>query len=232
MTALVFLPGMLCDAASWRAQTNALGGEVVSFGLLDSFDAMAEAVLAEAPPRFALAGHSMGGRVALEVHRRAPERIAALMLLATDYRGHLSAEARAAEEARRDGMLARIDAEGMRAFAQGWVRQVVAEDNLADAALVTGVVEMIVRQGRDACAAQTLAGLTPRDQSDVLAEVRCPTLICAGEFDTLRPVEVHRDMAARVPGSRLAVVEGAAHMVAMERPDALVAAMREWLSHT
>jgi pimeloyl-ACP methyl ester carboxylesterase len=232
---LVLLPGMLCDGAFWRAQTQALADvcepQVQSFGLLDSFDAMAEAVLASAPQRFALAGHSMGGRVALEVCRRAPDRVSHLALLATDYRGHAGEDARAAEAARRDAILARIDAEGMRGFARMWVEQVVARENLSNTALVSDIVEMMARHDRAVCAAQTLAGLTRRDQADVLAQLRCPTLVCAGQEDALRPVAVHRDMAERVPGSRLVIVGRSAHMIAMERPDEATAAMRNWLSH-
>ncbi len=233
---LVLLPGMLCDAAFWRAQSITLADicapQVQSYGLLDSFDAMAEAVLASAPERFALAGHSMGGRVALEVYRRAPDRVLHLALLATDYRGHAGEEARAAEAARRDAILARIDAEGMHGFARMWVEQVVARENLSDAALVCDIVEMMARHDRAVCAAQTLAGLTRRDQAGVLAQVRCPTLVCAGREDALRPVAVHREMVARVTASHLVVVERSAHMVAMERPDEVTVAMRDWLSHT
>jgi pimeloyl-ACP methyl ester carboxylesterase len=232
---LVLLPGMLCDGAFWRAQNDALADicapQVPSFGSLDGFDAMAEAVLASAPERFALAGHSMGGRVALEVYRRAPDRVSHLALLATDYRGHAGEDARAAEAARRDAILAKIDADGMRGFARMWVEQVVARENLSDATLVTAIVEMMARHSREICAAQTLAGLERRDQADVLAQVRCPTLVCAGREDLLRPVAVHRDMAARVAGSRLVVVNRSAHMVAMERPTDVTVAMRAWLSH-
>jgi pimeloyl-ACP methyl ester carboxylesterase len=226
---------MLCDPAFWRAQTEALADicepHVQSFGSLGNFDAMAEAVLASAPERFALAGHSMGGRVALEVCRRAPHRVSKLALLATDYRGHLDDDARVAEATRRDAILARIDAEGMRGFARMWVEQVVARENLSNAALVSEIVEMMTRHSRAVCAAQTLAGLERRDQADVLAQVRCPTLVCAGSEDTLRPVAVHRDMAERVAGSRLVVIGGSAHMVAMECPAGVTAAMRTWLSH-
>ncbi|HWA04574.1 MAG TPA: alpha/beta hydrolase [Rhizomicrobium sp.] len=231
---LVLLPGMLCDAAFWRAQIDALGDVadaiVPSFGVLDSFDAMADAVLAGAPDRFALAGHSMGGRVALEILRRAPERVLKLGLFATDYRGHADEQARAAEEARRTAILARIDAEGMEGFARFWAPQVIAPGNMGDPALVGEAVAMMARHDRAACAAQTLAGLTRRDQADVLAAVACPTLVLAGREDKLRPVAVHADMAARVSGSRLSVIEHAAHMIAMEQPAAVAAEMRRWLT--
>jgi pimeloyl-ACP methyl ester carboxylesterase len=230
---LVLLPGMLCDGAFWRAQMRDLGDvancRVAAYGLADDFDTMADIVLATAPQSFALAGHSMGGRVALEIVRRAPGRVRALALIATDYRGHLSEEARAAEAARRDGIIARIRDAGMEGFARGWAPQVIAPENMTDAALVEDVVAMMMRQPAEAAAAQTLAGLMRRDQTDILPTIACPTLVCAGSEDKLRPVAVHRDMAVLISGSRLVEIAGSAHMVAMERPDALTAEMRAWL---
>lgn len=230
---LLLLPGMICDAAFWRAQIKDLSDvaapRVVEFGPLESFETMADKVLSEAPPRFALAGHSMGGRVAQEVYRKAPERVLKLALLATDYRGHVSEEARAAEEARRNGMLARVKAEGMESFAKGWVKMVVSPANLEDAALVDDVVAMMARQTPEILAAHTFAGLARPDYTDMLPRISVPTLIAPGEADTLRPVSVHQEMTARVPNSSLVVIEGSGHMVAMENPKAVSGAMRNWL---
>ncbi len=230
---LVLLPGMICDAAFWRAQIRDLADisvpRVIEFGPLESFEAMADKVLSEAPERFALAGHSMGGRVAQEVYRKAPDRVLKLALLATDYRGHVSEEARAAEEARRNGMIAKVAAEGMEAFAKGWVKMVVAPANMENAALVDDVVAMMVRQTPQILAAHTLAGLVRPDYTQMLPAVSCPTLLVPGDADTLRPVSVHQEMAAQIPGSRLVVIQGSGHMVAMEQPAQVTAVMRDWL---
>lgn len=230
---LLLLPGMICDAAFWRAQVKDLSDiavpHVMSFGTLESFEAMADKVLSEAPPRFALAGHSMGGRVAQEVYRKAPERVLKLALLATDYRGHVNEEARVAEEARRTGMLAKVQAEGMESFAKGWVKMVVAPANMQNTVLVDDVVAMMARQTPAMLAAHTLAGLVRPDYTDMLARISVPTLIAPGDADTLRPVSVHEEMATRVRGSALVVIEGSGHMVAMEKPAAVTNAMRDWL---
>ncbi len=224
---------MLCDAAFWRAQSRDLADiaepRVADYALADDIGAMAERALQGAPESFALAGHSMGGRVALEIWRRAPRRVRALALMATDFRGHPGHDARAAEKARRDAILLQLRDEGPRGFAQSWVREIVAPRRLHDAALVSQIVEMMARQGAEACAAQTLAGLNRGDQSAILPTISCPTLIVAGWEDALRPVEGHRDMAARIPQSRLVVLEECGHMVAMERPDPVSHAMRDWL---
>jgi pimeloyl-ACP methyl ester carboxylesterase len=230
---LLLLPGMICDAAAWRHQVRDLADiaapSVVNFGARDSFDAMADHVLAHAPPRFALAGHSMGGRVAQVVYFRAPERVERLALLATDFRGHLSDTERAAEEARRDGMLAKVRAQGMEAFARDWAKTILAPASLNDPALVDDVVAMMVRQSPDMLAAHTLAALSRGDHTAMLPSISVPTLIGAGDADLLRPVAVHREMAARIPGSHMVVLENCGHMLAMERPSETTAALRAWL---
>jgi pimeloyl-ACP methyl ester carboxylesterase len=224
---------MLCDEAAWAAQIDGLSDlctpRVIDFGNADGIEAMAEIVLAAAPERFALAGHSMGGRVAQAVYRLAPARVTGLALLATDFRGHRDDSERVGEAARRDAMLARVATVGLEEFAQEWVRQVVSPTRLADAALLSAIVKMMSRHTPAQLAAQTLAGLTRPDFADLLARVSCPTLLLAGTDDALRPVEVHREMASRIPHSRLVVLEHCGHMIAMEQAGATIAAMRHWL---
>ncbi|HWD29932.1 MAG TPA: alpha/beta hydrolase [Rhizomicrobium sp.] len=233
MTPLLLLPGMLCDAASWRAQTDALGGDfeidVARFGDAGDIVTMARSVLAAAPERFALAGHSMGGRVALALYRMAPERVTHLGLFATDFRGHADAAAEAGEAARRDGMLARVAAVGLAEFARGWAKQVVSPSRLDDAALLEAIATMMARHTPVQLAAQTLAGLNRPDFADLVPRIGCPTLLIAGEDDALRPPAVHSEMAGMIGGSELLVLPRTGHMVAMEEPAAVTAAMRRWL---
>lgn len=230
---LLLLPGMLCDAASWEPQVKALADfcepRVISFGDADSIDAMADIALAGAPDRFALAGHSMGGRVAQAIYRRVPQCVTKLALLATDFRGHADDAARIAEAAKRDWMIARVAAVGLPEFARGWARQVVSPGRLDDAPLLAAVAEMMARHTPSQLAAQTWAGLTRPDFTDLLPSISCPTLIIAGDEDTLRPVAVHREMANLIPQSRLAVLPQCGHMITMERPQLAAAAMRRWL---
>jgi pimeloyl-ACP methyl ester carboxylesterase len=230
---LLLLPGLLCDARFWRAQMDGLAAicepRVVSYGLSDSIEAMAACVLADAPQRFAVAGHSMGGRVALEVYRRAPERVIGLALLCTDYRAAASPEAKQAEAAERDEWLEIARTRGMHGFARKWLPEIVAPERLHDTALVGDIVEMFARQPIEVLEAQTRAGLTRPDYAELLPHIRCQTLICAGAMDTFRPLSSHREMAAKIPLSTLVVIKGCGHMAAMEQPDILTAAMRDWL---
>ncbi len=230
---LLLLPGMLCDAAFWRAQQESLSAaadmQVASYGLADSIEAMAEAVLREAPQRFALAGHSMGGRVSLAIMRRAPERVTRLAILCSDYRAPVDETDYAAEKARRGMILARVEAEGLEAFARGWVKQVIPPARHNDAELVEAVVAMMARHTPAHLAAQTLAGLTRPDFSGLLPRIAVPTLICAGALDLLRPATVSREMAALIPDAELVIAEDCAHMIAMENPALVTDAMRDWL---
>lgn len=230
---LLLLPGMLCDAASWEAQIAALADcctpRVISFGDANDIGAMADIALAGAPISFALAGHSMGGRVAQAIYRRVPQRVTKLALLATDFRGHADDAASRAEVARRDEMIARVASVGLKEFACEWVRQIVSPSRLDDAPLVSAVVEMVARHTPAQLAAQTWAGLTRPDFTDLLPTISCPTLIIAGDEDTVRPVAVHREMADQIPRSRLVVLPQCGHMVTMERPTLVAAAMRRWL---
>ncbi|HEY4114239.1 MAG TPA: alpha/beta hydrolase [Rhizomicrobium sp.] len=230
---LVLLPGMVSDAAYWQAQIENLSdiveATVVAFGALDHFGAMAEMVLAQAPARFALAGHSMGGRVVQDVYRRAPERVLKLALLATDYRRPASESARQKEVREREEMLALAAEQGMEAFARGWLIGLLAPQTAQHPDLVETMVAMIARHSVRELTAHTLAALRRPDCTAVIDAIDVPTLILAGEFDPLRPVSVHQEMAERIRNSRLVVIERSGHMLAMEQPRAVTQIMREWL---
>jgi len=213
---------MLCDAAFWEPAALP-GSHVASYGDADSIDAMAERVLADAPERFLLAGHSMGGRVAQEIVRRAPQRVAKLALIGTDYRGPSGDEAPG-----RAALLEEARALGWDGFARRWAVENVAPHRAGDQMLISRIARMVARQSFATLAAQSLAGLGRRDYAELLPRIACPVLVVAGDSDRLRPVETHRDMARHVPDGRLAVLGGCGHMAALEQPQALAAVMGAW----
>jgi len=230
---LVLAPGMLCDAGVWAGVIAALGGgvdiRVAEYGQARSMTAMAEALLAAAPPVFALAGHSMGGRVALEAYRLEPHRIAALALIGTEHRPAPAGEAGEREHAGRLRLLQIARERGMRAVGEAWLESLVDPSRLRDAALVGAVLEMIARQTPERLEAEVEAGRTRPDSRALLPKLACPALFLAGRNDRLRPPEVHAEMAALAPRARLVVLEGCGHMLPMERPGETAAALREWL---
>src|SRR5262249_1969997 len=150
--------GLVCDAAVWRHAAEALRADaavrIAHHGDLDSLGAMAQKILDETPGRFAISGHSMGGRVALEVFRRAPERVTGIALLDTGTAPLASGEAGEKESAGRHELLDIARTQGMAAMAARWVQGMVWKPRLADRPLVDGVVEMFARSSAAVFAAQ------------------------------------------------------------------------------
>jgi pimeloyl-ACP methyl ester carboxylesterase len=233
MTPLVLLPGLTCDAAVWAHARGQLGSraavQVAEYGALDSLGAMAEKVLAEIDGPFALAGHSMGGRIALEMFRRAPQRILALALLDTGVQPLAAGDAGARETAGRYELLDVARTQGMAAMAVRWVQGMVWAPRLSDRPLVEGIIEMFARSNAGIFAAQIAALLARPDASGLLPQIRCPTLVLCGAEDRWAPAARHREMAAQIPGARMTLVPDCGHMCTLERPAAVTSALDEWL---
>ena len=201
-TALL-LPGLLCDRALWAGQLEALGQQVhcivPACGELDSVPAMAAAVLAQAPPHFVLVGHSLGGRVALEIMRTAAARVSALALLNTGYQPRAAGAAGEHEARERHALLARATALGMRAMGRVWVQRMVHPARLGDGVLIEAILAMIERCPPQVFAAQIRALLNRPDASAVLTAIRCPTLLLCGREDTWSPAGAPRSHGAPDP---------------------------------
>jgi pimeloyl-ACP methyl ester carboxylesterase len=231
---LVLVPGLLCDSTVWKQQASALSTfttiQIADHGTLDSLGHMAEAILDRAPARFALAGHSMGGRVAFEVLRRAPERVIAVALMDTAYAPLGPGCEGKAEALGRYALLEVARNRGMRAMAAEWVKKMVHPDRLQDDPLIESILTMMERKTPDIFSAQTKALLERPDATPLLANIRCPALVLCGRQDAWSVLSRHEEMAERIPDSRLAVIEHCGHMSTMERPDGVTAAMREWLA--
>ncbi|MEJ1961210.1 MAG: alpha/beta fold hydrolase [Gammaproteobacteria bacterium] len=229
---LVLIPGLLCDATVWPHQRAALADiadvQVSDPGTLDSLPAMARAILAKAPPRFAIAGHSMGGRIAFEVYRAAPERVSGVALLDTGFSPLAPGTDGEREVAGRFALLETARRDGMRAMAQEWVRGMVHPARLTDRALVDAILDMFASKAPEIYAAQTRALIDRPDAEPVMRAIRAPALVLCGHEDSWSPVQRHREMSAAIPGSRFVDVPQCGHMCTMERPDAVSNAIRAW----
>ena len=227
--AVVFLPGLLCDADIWRDQMAALAGDFEVFcpGLLDhaSIEDMALEVLAQAPARFALCGHSMGGRVALEIVRRAPERVERLALLATGFH-----PARPGEADSRDALLRIARAEGMASLAARWLPPMLARHRTGDAALMRRLTAMVERADPAIFRRQINALMNRPDAHAMLGGVACQTAVIVGRLDTWSPIAQHHELAASIPDAYVTVIEDAGHMSPVEQPQAVTAALADWMS--
>lgn len=217
MQTIYLLCGLLCDSTVWETQTEALrteGYEVkpISFQGFDSIEGMARHVLEQAPQRFSLAGHSMGGRVALEIYRQAPQRIERLALLDTGY------DPAAPEETEKRGVLVRkAMAEGIDAIAETWARPMIGPSRQQDNELLETILKMVGRMSGEIYAGQTNALLTRPDAKPVLEAIRCPTFIICGMQDSWSPPQRHRQMTELVPHSELRLIEDCGHMSTMEQ---------------
>lgn len=231
---LMLLPGLMCDAAVWAHQVSALPARCVvpAWGLRDSLSDMAVQVLQEAPTeRFALAGHSMGGRVALEVMRQAPERVERLALLDTGTHTLAGGEAGAKERAGRMALLALAQTRGMRALGGQWARGMVHPDQLATP-LFESILAMLERSSPAQFAAQVQALLARPDAASLLADIRCPVLVLCGRDDAWSPPAQHEAMHAALSNatcSSLCVIDHCGHMSTLEQPAAVTAALASWL---
>lgn len=232
--ALVLLPGLMCDRAVWAAQVEGLSAThdciVPHYGTLDSLAAMAAQVLREAPPgQLAVAGHSMGGRIAFEMWAQAPQRIERLALLDTSYHPLPEGEDGERERAGRYALLEIARTQGLRPMAREWARGMVHADHLGTP-LFEAVLDMFERSSVAAFAAQIEALLARRDATALLATITVPTLVLCGRDDAWSPPARHAFMHARIAGSTLVVIERCGHMSTMESPAAVTAALRDWLS--
>jgi pimeloyl-ACP methyl ester carboxylesterase len=230
---LVLAPGMLCDDAVWTPLAQSLGGEAdlvfAHYGEARGIEAMARAVLAQAPARFALAGHSMGGRIAMEAARIAPDRVTRLALLSADCLPKPGGAAGEAETRGRYGLLNIARTEGMAAVAERLLPTLVPKDRLGEEALTGPIKAMIARQTPDMLERQIALSEQRVGQSDVLAGLAVPLLLICGDQDGFGRAPFQAEMAALAPDATAILVEHCGHMVTLEAPATVEAAIRRWL---
>jgi pimeloyl-ACP methyl ester carboxylesterase len=227
MTPLILIPGMMCDARMWGGLPAALHPREVGHAMpvgADSMQALAAALLQDAPPRFALAGLSMGGIVAMEVLRQAPDRVERLALMDTN------PLAEAPEmQARRGPQVARVLAGGLAEVMRDEMKPLYLADTPYRAEILDLCMDMALSLGPATFAAQSRALASRADQTATLAAFKGPALVLMGEHDIPCPRDRHDLMHALMPQSRLVVIAGAGHLPTLEKPLETTAALRRWL---
>jgi pimeloyl-ACP methyl ester carboxylesterase len=224
----VLVPGLNCSARLYADQIPALWrfGPVVAADHTrdDSIAAIAGRILAAAPPRFALAGLSMGGYIAFEIVRQARERVVKLALLDTAAGPETPQQTQA--------RLPRIELAKAGRFAEveaAMFPLLVHRDRHGDAALKNLVRTMADETGAEVFLRQTQAIMARADSRPTLATITCPTLVLVGDGDVLTPPERAQEMAAGIRGARLVVVPECGHVSTLERPQAVNKALVEWM---
>ncbi len=224
----VFIPGLLATPRLYEEQVAA----VWPFGPVtiadhtrdDSIGAIANRVLASAPPRFALIGLSMGGYISLEIMRQAPQRVAKLALLDTSARPDASEQGE-----NRRALIALARSGGFGEIADKLFPSLVAPRRQSDAGLRLTVRLMAQEVGSDAFQRQQHAIMTRPDARPNLAGIRCPTLVLVGDADAITPPDRASEIAAGIPGSRLVIVPDCGHLSTLEQPGAVSRALIELL---
>lgn len=225
---LILVPGLLCSARLYAPQIAALWpfGQVTvaDHRRNDSMPAIAARILAHAPPRFALAGLSMGGYIALTMLRLAPERVAKLALLDTSARSDT-----AEQSAAREKLIAMAQADRMDEVVEALAPRFLHREREHDPALRSLLHDMASDTGADAFVRQQKAIMSRPDARPLLAGIRCPTMVLVGDGDRLTPPDLAQEICAAIPEARLVVVPDCGHLSTVEQPMAVNAALAEWL---
>lgn len=225
---LVLIPGTLCDGALWRHQVDHLGDiadvTVADHTRHDSMEAIARSILDEAPSRFALAGLSMGGFIALEIMRQAHKRVSRLALFDTTARADTAEQAQ-----RRRDFVALVQRGNFKGVTPRMLPLFVHPERLKDESFCRTITAMGERVGAEAYLRQQNANLTRADHRPMLAAIACPTLVVCGRQDQLIPLDQSEEIARGIPNATLVVIEDCGHLPTMECPQASTALLRYWL---
>ena len=225
---LVMLPGMMCDARLFMPQIIALSAEtsvsVAPMTVGDSIEKIARNVLAQAPQTFALAGLSMGGIVAMEMLRQAPDRIERLALLDTNCQSEMPNVAAA-----REPQIARVRAGRLIEVMRDELRPNTLAPSAQRDEVLQIVMEMAQDLGPEVFIEQSRALQRRPDQQATLRRAKTPTLVMCGEYDTLCPIRRHEFMAHLMPNAHLEIIPDAGHLPTLEQPFAVIDHLRSWL---
>lgn len=225
---LYLLPGLLCDEAVWEHQQKNLRSvadiRIPVFRGYRSFREMALMVLQDAPPRFSVAGHSMGGRVALEMMHLFPDRIDRFALMSVGVH-----PVQPNESGKRMALVDIAEKQGMEALADAWIPPMLDPARHLDRKLIRKIRNMVLRSTPDDFKGQIEAALTRADQSRYLPAIHHHVLLLCGVNDSWSPLTQHQDIQRQLPSAELHAIAKAGHMVTMEQPEAVTEVLREWL---
>lgn len=225
---ILFLPGLLCDAALWHAQTESLSKHatcvVADMTKDDSISAMVSRALTDMPDTFSVVGLSMGGYAALDVMRQAGARVRRLVLMDT------SARADDAERIqRRKNLIARVAQGEFEAVIEEHFPSFVHPSRLTDAPLMGTIRASAHAVGPDAYICEQTAIRNRPDSLGLLGDIHCPTLVMCGAEDALTVPALHHEMADHIPTATLQMIDGSGHLPPLEKPDAVNTALHAWL---
>ncbi|PAK40786.1 alpha/beta fold hydrolase [Peribacillus simplex] len=225
---LILLPGTLCDERLWEMVnlSDLADVKVCDVSKADTIEGIAKSVLEEAPDKFALAGLSLGGIISLEIMRIAPERVMKLALLDTNPNPPSLEQIEGWErfvEMANNGQFLDITLHHL-------LPVLIHPDRRNDEALVSKIIDMAEKVGKEGYINQLKAVMTRSDQRPILAAIECPTMILAGKEDRVCPVHMSEFLNKNIPAASLEIICHSGHLSTLEQPEKVSAAMRKWLS--
>ena len=229
---LLLIPGLLCNARLWQHQLDHLEDvaqmSVADLTKDDGIEGMATRALENAPEEFSMAALSMGGYVAQEIMRQAPERVTRLALVDTSARKDTDDQLK--RRARLIKQVEKVNPTWFTGVTKRLLPLLIHPDRQNDGELIAIVKEMAKEVGRDGYLRQQRSIMNRPDGIDDLAAIDCPTLVMCGRQDALTPLELHEEMVHHIPHARLVVIEDCGHLSPLEQPNSVTAVLRYWLS--
>ncbi len=227
---LVLVPGLLCSKDLWRDQIAAFENDytilVADHTSDDDMTAIGRRLLDNAPDKFALAGLSMGGYIALEIMRQAPERVTHLAVM--DSRDVSDTE----EERQRRIDFIKLVEQGsvFKGVTGNLMPMLIHPSRLQDEELTNRIYQMAEDVGKEAFIRQEKALLARQTLTHILPDIQCPTLVLAGAEDILIDTRIQKEMASKIPTADYVEIPGCGHLPTMENPDAVIDIMKNWLA--
>lgn len=226
---LILLPGTLCDERLWAHQVEQLGDvadvTVGDLTLDNTIEGMARTVLDNAPEKFALAGLSLGGIVAMEVVHQAPDRVTKLAILNSNPYGPTPRQIDTWNHFKqlvKDGRFCEITKEYL-------LPHLIHPDRQQDKELTAMIIAMADQIGPNAYVRQLDALATRGDSRDRLTKIKCPTILVSGQEDSVCPLRLHKEMNGLIPNSQLSVINHCGHLSTIEQPEIVTSILKSWL---
>ena len=228
---IYLLPGLLCDRDVWQFQREALqvhaDVRIPDYTGIDYLEKMADRILAEAPDRFSVIGHSMGGRVGLELIHKAPERLEHLVLISVGAHPVNDEECE-----QRSSLVEEAASIGMDKYAESWAELMFSYTDKANQEIRQCIKDMARRQSLDDFIAHITAGLGRNDQTQYLPDITIPVLLIVGEKDRWSPISQHEAIREQLSEAKLKIIPDAGHMVILDQAEAVNRVLLDWLDLT
>ena len=227
MAQLILIPGLVSDQNIWRHAVAALAAYsplIANVRQTTSIAGIASQILAQNEGQLYIAGHSMGGIIAVEMYAQSPERIEKIALLNSSMMPQMDGEA-----AYRQSMIDLVNKDGIKALAETWLPRLVHKSRHDDTGFMAEISNSVMAANAKIHANQNKALLNRPDGYLTIGKITCPTLVLAGRQDKLCRVDENENMASKIQGSQLVIVEDCSHFAPLEQPKQVNQALLHWV---